>query len=78
MALEERVSEIIVEQLGVSKEEAVPAASILDDLCADSLDIVQLVLAMEEALDIEIPHAGDENCPASVDAHSTGEQRRAV
>jgi acyl carrier protein len=55
MALEERVSEIIVEQLGVSKEEIVPEASFIDDLGADSLDIVELVMAMEEAFDIEIP-----------------------
>jgi acyl carrier protein len=55
MGLEERVSEIIVEQLGVSKEEVVPEASFIDDLGADSLDIVELVMAMEEEFDIEIP-----------------------
>jgi acyl carrier protein len=55
MALEERVAEIIVEQLGVSKDEVNPKASFIDDLGADSLDIVELVMAMEEEFDIEIP-----------------------
>ena len=53
--LEERVSAIIIEQLGASKEEIVPEASFIDDLGADSLDIVELVMAMEETFDIEIP-----------------------
>lgn len=55
MALEDRVSEIIVEQLGVSRDEVVPEASFVDDLGADSLDIVELVMAMEEEFDVEIP-----------------------
>jgi acyl carrier protein len=55
MSLERRVQEIIVEQLGVSAEEAVPEASFIDDLGADSLDIVELVMAMEEEFDVEIP-----------------------
>jgi acyl carrier protein len=55
MALEERVAEIIVEQLGVSREEIKPEASFIDDLGADSLDIVELVMAMEEMFDVEIP-----------------------
>jgi acyl carrier protein len=55
MGLEDRVTEIIAEQLGVSKEEVVPEASFIDDLGADSLDIVELVMAMEEEFDIEIP-----------------------
>jgi len=53
--LEERVADIIVEQLGATKEEIVPEASFIDDLGADSLDIVELVMAMEETFDIEIP-----------------------
>ena len=48
MGLEDRVSAIIVEQLGVTKEELTPRASFIDDLGADSLDIVELVMAMEE------------------------------
>ncbi len=55
MSLEDRVSEIIVEQLGVSRDEVVPEASFIDDLGADSLDIVELVMAMEEEFDVEIP-----------------------
>ena len=53
--LEARVSEMIIEQLGATKEEIVPEASFIDDLGADSLDIVELVMAMEETFDIEIP-----------------------
>ena len=55
MALEERVAEIIVEQLGISREEVKPEASFIEDLGADSLDIVELVMAMEETFDVEIP-----------------------
>ena len=55
MALDERVTEIIMEQLGVSREEVRPEASFIDDLGADSLDIVELVMAMEEEFDVEIP-----------------------
>ena len=55
MSLEARVTDLIVEQLGVSKEEATANASFIDDLGADSLDIVELVMAMEEEFDIEIP-----------------------
>jgi acyl carrier protein len=54
MSLEDRVAEIIVEQLGVSKEEVVPQASFIDDLGADSLDIVELVMALEEEYEMEI------------------------
>ena len=46
---------MIVEQLGVSKEEVSPGASFFDDLGADSLDIVELVMSMEEEFDVEIP-----------------------
>ncbi len=55
MALEQRVQEIIVEQLGVSRDELSAEASFIDDLGADSLDIVELVMAMEEEFDVEIP-----------------------
>ncbi len=53
--LEQRVSAIIVEQLGATKEEIVPEASFTDDLGVDSLTMVELVMAMEETFDIEIP-----------------------
>ena len=52
--LEQRISEMIIKQLGATKEEIVPEASFIDDLGADSLDIVELVMAMEETFDIEI------------------------
>ena len=55
MALEERVAEIVVEQLGASRDEVVVEASFIDDLGADSLDIVELVMAMEEEFNVEIP-----------------------
>ena len=55
MSLTHRLSAIIVEQLGVSPEEIFPEASFMDDLGADSLDIVELVMAMEAEFDIEIP-----------------------
>ncbi|MFA7464454.1 MAG: acyl carrier protein [Syntrophales bacterium] len=54
MSIEERVIEIITEQLGVTKEECVPEASFMDDLGADSLDIVELIMAMEENFGVEI------------------------
>ena len=53
--LEAKVAGIIVDQLGATQDEIVPEASFIDDLGADSLDIVELVMAMEEAFDIEIP-----------------------
>ncbi|MGE5551882.1 MAG: acyl carrier protein [Bacteroidota bacterium] len=51
----EKVKEIIVEQLGVDEEEVSTQASFVDDLGADSLDIVELVMALEEEFDLEIP-----------------------
>jgi len=51
----EKVKEIIVEQLGVDEEEVTLQASFVDDLGADSLDIVELVMALEEEFDMEIP-----------------------
>ncbi len=51
----ERIKGIIVEQLGVSAEEVTPEASFIEDLGADSLDIVELIMALEEEYDMEIP-----------------------
>lgn len=53
--VEERVKKIVVEQLGVSDEQVTPEASFVDDLGADSLDTVELVMALEEEFDTEIP-----------------------
>ncbi len=52
--VETRVKEIVCEQLGVSNDEVTPLASFIDDLGADSLDIVELVMALEEEYEIEI------------------------
>jgi len=52
--IERRVIEIIVEQLGVSEEEVTPEAHFIDDLGADSLDLVELIMAMEEEFGMEI------------------------
>lgn len=54
MDIEARVKEIIVEQLGVSESEVVPEAKFIDDLGADSLDLVELVMALEEEYGTEI------------------------
>ena len=54
-AVQPKVKEVIVEQLGVDPERVKPEASFIDDLGADSLDIVELVMAMEEEFGIEIP-----------------------
>ncbi len=54
-SIEERVKKIVVEQLGVSEEQVTPDASFVDDLGADSLDTVELVMALEEEFDAEIP-----------------------
>ena len=53
-AVEKRVKEIIVEQLGVSESEVTPEAKFVDDLGADSLDLVELVMALEEEYNMEI------------------------
>ena len=53
-AIDVKVKQIIVEQLGVDEAEVTPSASFVDDLGADSLDTVELVMAFEEAFDIEI------------------------
>ncbi len=55
MAVEDKIKDLIVEQLGVSAAEVVPEASFIDDLGADSLDIVELVMAIEEEFGLEIP-----------------------
>jgi acyl carrier protein len=54
MSVEEKLIDIIAEQLSVDKAKVVPGASFVDDLGADSLDLVELIMAMEEAFDIEI------------------------
>ena len=67
-SLESRVTDLIVEQLGVSREEAVLNASFIDDLGADSLGLVELVLAFEEAFEIDIPDEDTEKIRTVQDA----------
>jgi len=57
----DKIREIIVDQLDVEEEKVVPEASIQDDLGADSLDVVDLVMSIEESFDIEIPDEEVEN-----------------
>ena len=54
-AIEGKVKQIIIDQLGVEESEVTPTASFVDDLGADSLDRVELIMAIEEAFDLEIP-----------------------
>jgi len=55
MSIEDKVKKIIAEKLSVDLEEVVPEASFVDDLGADSLDLVELIMSMEEEFDIDIP-----------------------
>ena len=67
-SIEERVKKIIVEQLGVADDQVTPDASFVDDLGADSLDTVELVMALEEEFDVEIPDEQAENITTVKDA----------
>jgi acyl carrier protein len=66
--LEQKVAEIIAEQLGVEVSEVTPEASFVDDLGADSLDTVELVMALEEEFGIEIPDEDAEKIASVKDA----------
>ena len=66
--IEKKVKAIIVEQLGVSEDEVTPDANIIDDLGADSLDTVELVMAFEEEFGIEIPEDDTEKIRTVKDA----------
>ena len=68
MAVADKVKSIIVEQLGVDEEEVTPDASFVDDLGADSLDTVELVMAFEEEFGIEIPDDAAETIQTVGDA----------
>ena len=65
---EDKVKEVIVDKLGVSLEQVTPEASFIDDLGADSLDQVELVMALEEEFDIEIPDEDAEKMTTVKDA----------
>jgi acyl carrier protein len=66
--VETKVKSIIAEQLGVGEDEIKPESSFIDDLGADSLDIVELVMAMEEEFEVEIPDEEAENIKTVGDA----------
>ena len=68
MAVEEKIKSIIAEQLGVKVEEATPEASFIDDLGAGSLDTVELIMALEEEFNIEIPDEDAEKMATVGDA----------
>ncbi len=68
MSVEAQVKEIIIEQLGVDEAQVKPEASFIDDLGADSLDTVELVMALEEKFDIEIPDEDAEKIVTVADA----------
>ncbi|MCD4781000.1 MAG: acyl carrier protein [Candidatus Omnitrophica bacterium] len=78
MATEEKIRSIIAEQLGVKSEEVVPNASFIDDLGADSLDTVELIMALEEEFGVEIPDEDAEKMSTVGDAIKYIEEKAAT
>ena len=68
MDIQTKVKKIIAEQLSVAEEDVVPEASFVDDLGADSLDLVELIMAMEETFDVSIPDEDAEKIKTVQDA----------
>jgi acyl carrier protein len=77
MAVEEKIKGIISEQLGVKPEEVTPEASFIDDLGADSLDTVELIMALEEEFNVEIPDEDAEKMTTVGDAIKYIEEKSA-
>ncbi len=75
MSVEEKVIEIIAEKLNLSKDQIKPEASFVDDLGADSLDLVELVMAMEEEFGMEVPDEDAEKLRTVKDAIEYVKQR---
>ncbi|MDP3779105.1 MAG: acyl carrier protein [bacterium] len=67
MTVEEHVTAILVEQLGVEEKEVTPDASLIDDLGADSLDLVEVIMALEEEFDLDIPDEDSEGIATFAD-----------
>jgi acyl carrier protein len=77
MTVMEKVKKMIVEQLGVNESEVIPEAKFIDDLGADSLDIVELIMALEDEYGIEIPDEDAEKLETVGDAITYIEKRLA-
>ena len=77
-AEEVKIIDIIANQLGVDKDIVTPEANIVDDLGADSLDVVELVMALEEAFDMEIPDEDAENIRTVQDIFSYLQKNKAA
>ena len=77
MAVESKIKTIIAEQLGVKPEEVTPNASFVDDLGADSLDTVELIMALEEEFNVEIPDEDAEKMKTVGDAIKYIEEKTA-
>ena len=73
-----RLKEIIIDRLDVEEDQIVPEASFVEDLGADSLDIVELIMGIEEEFDIEIPDEDAEKIQAVRDAYAYVEQHKAA
>ena len=78
MAAEDKIKSIIAEQLGVKPEEVTPTASFVDDLGADSLDTVELIMALEEEFNIEIPDEDAEKMKTVGDVMKYIEEKASV
>jgi acyl carrier protein len=78
MAVEEKIKSIIAEQLGVKVEEVTPQASFIDDLGADSLDTVELIMALEEEFSVEIPDEDAEKMTTVGDAIKYIEEKATI
>ena len=77
MAVSEKIKSIIAEQLGVKADEVTPQASFIDDLGADSLDTVELIMALEEEFNVEIPDEDAEKMTTVGDAIKYIEEKTA-
>lgn len=76
MSIEDKVKKIIADKLSVDLEEVVPEASFVDDLGADSLDLVELIMSMEEEFDIDIPDEEAEKLVTVQDALNYIDKRK--
>lgn len=75
MSTLDRIKKVVVDQLDVNEEEVTPSASFVDDLGADSLDVVELIMGLEEEFDIEIPDEDAEKITTIADAVSYVEEK---